>query len=215
MIILVGCNKGGAGKTTTATNLAVGLALRGSDVCLMDGDPQRSAARWHKDREDNGINPKITLVEKLENLSSTLVALKPRFEYIIVDVAGRNSRELITGGAVADIILAPHQSSQLDLDTMGELEFQTSRLRSLNPDLKVLIYQAMASTNPLVRETERKEFTEYVDEHEGFRLLDSIGYFRKAYRDVIPDGKSVLEAHNEAASHEVMQVVDEVVANGH
>ena len=215
MIILIGCNKGGAGKTTTATNFAVGLALRGSDVCLMDADPQRSAARWHKDREDNNISPKITLVEKLENLSSTLEALKPRFEYIIVDVAGRNSRELITGGAVADIIVAPHQSSQLDLDTMGELEFQTSRLRSLNPNLKVLIYQAMASTNPLVREIERKEFTEYVNEHEGFHLLRSVGYFRKAYRDVIPDGKSVLEADNQAATSEVLQIVEEVVAHGH
>ena len=51
MIIVVGCNKGGAGKTTTATNLAVALAMQGNDVCIVDADHQRSAARWHQDRE--------------------------------------------------------------------------------------------------------------------------------------------------------------------
>ena len=131
MIIIIGCDKGGAGKTTTATNFAVGLALAGLDVCLMDADPQRSASRWHQDRETAKLNPRITLVEKLQNLSSTLQSLRSRFDHIIVDVAGRNSRELITGGAVADIIVAPHQASQLDLDTLEELEFQTSRLRSM------------------------------------------------------------------------------------
>ncbi|NJD86174.1 chromosome partitioning protein ParA, partial [Candidatus Erwinia dacicola] len=32
MITIIGCNKGGAAKTTTAINVAIGLALRGSDV---------------------------------------------------------------------------------------------------------------------------------------------------------------------------------------
>jgi len=181
----------------------------------MDADPQRSAARWHQDREENNIEPKITLLEKLDNLSHSLESLKHRFDHVIVDVAGRNSRELITGGAVADIIVAPHQASQLDLDTMEELEFQTSRLRDMNPDLKVLIYQAMASTNPLVRDKERIEFLEYVAELEGFEPLKSIGYFRKAYRDAIPDGLSVLETDNQTAASEIEKLINEVISYGH
>jgi len=215
MIILIGCNKGGAGKTTTATNIAVGLASTGADICMVDADPQRSAARWHQDREENNITPKLTLVEKLDNISNTLESLRPRFDHVIVDVAGRNSRELITGGAVADLIVAPHQASQLDLDTMGELEFQTSRLRTMNPSLNVLIYQAMASTNPLVRDIERSEFLDYVSELEDFKSLKSIGYFRKAYRDAIPDGRSVLEMANQAASNEIRSLIAEVIDYGH
>lgn len=214
MIVIVGCNKGGAGKSTTATNIAVGLAIRGKDVCLMDADPQRSAARWHKDREEADIEPKLTLVEKLENLSSTLQALKSKFDHIIVDVAGRNSRELITGGAVADLIIAPHQASQLDLDTLEELETQTIRLKDINPNLEVYIYHAMASTNPTVKETERTEFLEYVSDLEGFKPLSSIGYFRKVYRDVISEGKSVLEVNNDSAATEIESLLDEVFGNG-
>ena len=214
MIVIVGCNKGGAGKSTTATNIAVGLAMRGDDVCLMDADPQRSAARWHKDREDADVEPRLTLVEKLENLSSTLQSLKSKFDHIIVDVAGRNSRELITGGAVADLIIAPHQASQLDLDTLEELETQTIRLKDINPNLEVYIYHAMASTNPTVKETERGEFLEYVADLEGFKPLSSIGYFRKVYRDVISEGKSVLEVNNDSAAGEIESLLNEVFGNG-
>lgn len=40
MILVVGSNKGGSGKTTLATNLAVALSQRHFKVCLVDGDPQ-------------------------------------------------------------------------------------------------------------------------------------------------------------------------------
>lgn len=210
MIIIVGCNKGGAGKTTIATNLAVGLAAKGNDVCLVDADPQRSAARWHQDREEAGHNPAITLVEKRDNISQTLRTMDEKFDYVIVDVAGRNSREMITGAAVAQVIIAPHQASQLDLDTLAELRQQTVRIRDLNPDLKVFIYHAMASTNPSVKETERREFLEYVGQFEEFQPLTSISYYRKVYKDVIPIGQSVLEYGNEQAIQEVQSLIAEV-----
>ena len=214
MITVIGCNKGGAGKSTVATNLAVGLALRGKDVCLIDADAQRSAAKWHRDREENDLEPQITLVEKLDNLSSTLMSLRDRFDEIIVDVPGRNSRELITAGAVADVIIAPHQASQLDLDTLEELELQTARLRDMNPDLHVYVYHTMASTNPMVKDDERRDFLAYVGDLEGFTPLDSVGHFRKAYRDVIGEGKSVLESNNAAAVDEIKALLSEVFTNG-
>ena len=211
MIIIIGCNKGGAGKTTTATNMAIGIAATGKDICLVDADPQRSAARWHQDREEAKHLPSLTLIEKRDNISQTLLSLNDKFDFVIVDVAGRNSREMITGAAVADIIIAPHQASQLDLDTLDELQQQTIRIRDLNPKLKVFIYQAMASTNPAVKETERKEFLEYVDQFPEFHPLQSISYYRKAYKDVIPNGQSVLEYGNEQAVKEVQSLINEVL----
>ena len=50
MIVLIGSEKGGTGKSTIACNLAVALALDGRDVVIIDADPQSSAARWSERR---------------------------------------------------------------------------------------------------------------------------------------------------------------------
>lgn len=210
MIILIGGNKGGSSKSTTACNLSAGLALTGSDVCLVDADRQRSAARWHADREANAILPGLTLVEKYDNIASTLKSLEPRFDYVVVDVAGRNSRELITGASVANILVAPHQCSQLDLDTMFELQDQTVRIRDINPGLRVVTYHTMASTNPKVREAERKMFTEYVSDLPELQCLEAVSYYRKVYKDAMSLGKSVLECDNPDAAAEVEALMKEL-----
>ena len=69
----------------------------------------------------------------------------------------------------------------------------------------------MASPNPSVKEKERKEFLEYMEEFkDDMTPLNSIGFYRKAYRDVIPEGKSVLEADNAAAKSEIESLMKEV-----
>lgn len=211
MILIIGCNKGGAGKTTSCVNVAVALSKLGSEVCLVDADVQRSAARWHAEREYADLEPRVTLVEKQGNISETLKTLAKKFDHVIVDVAGRNSRELITGATVADIIVAPHQCSQLDLDTMSELQEQITRIRDLNPGLKVLGYHAMASTNAQVKDIERQEFLKYLAEFPEIEAMNSIGYYRKIYKDVIGQGKSVLEADNQAAINEINSLVEEIL----
>ncbi|KFX11049.1 AAA family ATPase [Pectobacterium atrosepticum] len=211
MIILVGGNKGGSGKTTTSVNLAVGLALRGEDVCLVNADLQRSAAKWHAEREAEGILPAITLIEKYENLTQTLRALDEKYPFVIVDVAGRNSREFITSGVVAHQLIAPLQCSQPDLDTLVELQQQVEAMRDLNPDLKVYCLQSMATTNPVLRGNERKEFLEYLDEFPTIQAMDTVVCFRKVYRDSISNGIGVLETDNNSAKAEIEQLLKEVV----
>ncbi|MQT98132.1 AAA family ATPase [Pseudomonas helleri] len=210
MISIVGCNKGGASKTTTATNISVGLALAGHDVCLVDADPQRTAAKWFAEREAAGIESKLTLIEKRDNIASTLRSLNDKYEHVVVDVAGRNSRELITGASVADLILAPHQCSQFDLDTLGELQEQVVKIRDLNENLKVFVYHSMASTNANVKDKERAEFMAYLAEFPEFQVLDSIGYYRKIYKDVGAEGRSVLEAGKNPAADEIRALLNEV-----
>lgn len=156
------------------------------------------------------MSPTLTLIEKRDNISQTLRNLDQKYSHVIVDVAGRNSRELITGGTVAHQIIAPHQCSQLDLDTIVELQQQVQAMRDLNPELKVYCYQTMATTNPLLRGNERHEFLEYVREFDEIVALEAVGCYRKVYRDVMSQGLSVLETENEQAKKEVTALIQEV-----
>lgn len=210
MIITVGSNKGGTGKTTTATNLAVALSLLKKEVCLVDADFQRSASRWNQDRNDSGLRPTITLIEKHDNVSNTVEDLSKKFDYVVVDVAGRNSREMITSLAVSNILIAPHQASQLDLDTLEELNTQIIKIKDLNPSLTSYILHTMANTNPIVKENERREFQDYLIDFPNLNLLKSSCFYRKIYRDVMPSGKSVLESNNSLAKQEIQKLMEEV-----
>jgi len=211
MIITIGSNKGGTGKTTTATNIAVALASQKKDVCLVDADFQRSASRWHQDRQESKLLPSITLVEKYDNISNTIEDLNDKFDYVIVDVAGRNSREMITSISVSHILISPHQASQLDLDTIHELQEQITRVKDLNPNLASYILHTMASTNPSVKMNERKEFGDYLLDFPTLILLNSCLYYRKIYKDVMPFGKSVIESPNSFAKSEILELIKEVL----
>lgn len=210
MIILIGSNKGGSGKTTLACNLAVAHARAGKDVCVVDADRQGSAAAWQAEREANGYRPAITIVQKYDNIASTLQALAEKYEVIIVDVAGRNSKELLSAATVADILICPSQCSQLDLDTLEELQQQIEKAKVFNEDLKVYIYHSMASTNNKVIERERADFLAYVKEYPEFTPLNAMGQYRKAYRDVFETGQSVLEADNPSAKIEIETIYEEL-----
>lgn len=210
MIILVGSQKGGPGKTTIAINLAVELAHRGHDVCLVDADSQRSAARWHADRVEQGHQPAIACVEKLGSVHSTLADLDKRYDVVIVDVAGKDSQEMRTGMAAADMLVVVTRPSQLDLDTFEHLSEVIQQALDFNPSLDVRGAISQAPTN--WKATESKDAGEYLADYPLIKPLRAIVHERKAYRDVIPEGLGVVEWNNGPARAEIRALAAEVMA---
>lgn len=70
--------KGGTGKTTTAINLAAGLARRGEQVLCIDLDPQGSLAT------QLGVKVSKTLAELFENEASVPECVYPARDYLDV-----------------------------------------------------------------------------------------------------------------------------------
>ncbi len=70
MITVVGGTKGGSGKSTVATNLAVMLSTAGRDVLLVDADDQETATDFTNLRNETrpggpGIHVSLSLVAPL------------------------------------------------------------------------------------------------------------------------------------------------------
>ena len=211
-ILLLGAQKGGSGKSTTAVNLCAQLANAGHDVVLLDADRQSTAANWANDRAENPVLAKVNCVQKYDNIRPTLLDLNERYAYVVVDTAGRDSRELRTGMTTPDsILIIPFKPSLPDLDTlpfMQKLIIET--LDNMNPTLKVYGLLTMAPTNPVIHETEdAKELLKNFIEIE---LLKTIVRDRKVYRDAMVEGKGIIEMNNPKAKIEIANLMKEILS---
>ena len=207
MIILLGSQKGGCGKSTLAVNVAAELARLGKDVCLVDADRQATASRWAQDRTESNY-PLVHCVAQYENIHPTLKDLSKRYEFVVVDVAGRDSRELRTGMLAADVLLTPFRPSQPDLDTLPHLARIVTEAKDMNPDLICKAVLTLAPSNPQVHES--AEAKQYLADFQEFDLCKTIIRDRKAYRDSISAGAGVVEWKDPKARAEIQLLVQEV-----
>jgi chromosome partitioning protein len=60
-ILTIAQQKGGAGKTTLAVQLAVAFSAAGKRVALVDIDPQASIVDWYRLRKDTPANTSCPL----------------------------------------------------------------------------------------------------------------------------------------------------------
>ena len=209
MIILIGSQKGGCGKSTCCVNICAELAIRGHDVVLVDADRQCTSANWSLDRVENTALAKVHCVQKYENIRDTLLDLDKRYGYVIVDAAGRDSRELRTGMTAAHILIVPFRPSQPDLDTLPNMQEIIIQAKDLNPTLKVYGLITMAPTNPVIHE--EADAKKYLKDYPEIKLLKTVIRDRKVYRDVMGDGFGVVEMDNQKAKIEIKKLVEEIL----
>ena len=108
--------KGGSGKTTLATCLAVRAAQDGK-VGVIDLDPQSSYSEWHARRTlgQDDPNPNLLLGEDRASDAVEAMRLTSPYDYLLVD--GATNALLVTEDAVrsSDLVIIPMKASTLDL----------------------------------------------------------------------------------------------------
>ncbi len=117
-VIAVLNQKGGAGKTTIAVNLAHALHLKGGKVLLVDSDPQGSARDWNEANEGE-ILPVVGLDR--ETLPKDLQAIKDGYDWVIIDGAPQIARLSAAAVKAADLVLIPCQPSPYDVWAAADL----------------------------------------------------------------------------------------------
>ena len=207
-ILLFGSQKGGCGKSTLAVNVAGWLVKEGKDIILVDSDPQGSAARWSQDRQEHNELKNIPHVQASGNINQTLKDLATKYDYVVVDTAGRDSRELRTGLVIADVLITPSRPSQYDLDTLPHLAEVFLQAKDLNPSLRGFLVLNMCPTNPVIKEA--KDAQSYLSEFPEFLMATTLIYDRKAYRDCIAEGKTVFEWKDNKTHDEINSLMAEI-----
>ncbi len=115
-IIAVAQQKGGAGKTTIAAQLAVAWSADRS-VALMDIDPQSSLTAWHGLRIANDKNvPEIHLSDVSGwRVGTELDRLRGGYDIVLIDCPPHAETETKNAMRAADLVVIPVQPSPMDV----------------------------------------------------------------------------------------------------
>ena len=189
-IIAVISQKGGAGKTTTAENLAVLAAEKtGKPVILVDLDPQATAAKWGDRRKTD--KPAVVAIPASRLTHVLDAAKKQGAAFAILDTPPRNSETSIEAAKVADLALLPVHPLLNDVETLPALR---DLLRVSGDPLAFVLFNNAAVQG-----------TRHIDaragaEGMGFKVCPVVLHHRSAYGDAVNTGQGVTEFEPEGKS---------------
>jgi chromosome partitioning protein len=193
MVVLIGGEKGGTGKTTMATSIAALRAGEGRDVLLVDTDKQGSASDWAAVRSEVEDVPRVPCVQVFgEQVANQVGDLAGRYDDVVVDAGGRDSVELRSAMVAADRLFVPVQASQFDVWTLERMEELLGQVGAINPQLHAQVFVNRASPHPQVREAEKAE--EIFEDLQQLSFSDVVIHDRIAFRRAVSNGLAVTEA---------------------
>lgn len=139
--------KGGVGKTTISTNIAVSMQMNNQKVLLVDSDPQGSLRDWNEANEGKLI-PVVGLDR--ETLAKDVEGVKSGYDIIIIDGAPQSSKLVAAAIKVSDLVIIPVTPSPYDVWACSDLvEIVKARQEVTNgsPVCRFLISRARKGTN--------------------------------------------------------------------
>lgn len=173
--------KGGTGKSTIATHLAVCAERDGKKVALFDLDPQASSFKWSQRRKEE--QPAVVSAAAAELANLLLQAKQQGADLILVDTAGHADASSLHALHHADLVLIPCRPSAADLDAIEDTIELASRAK---PSKSAVVLNA-APTRGQLSEQARVAIEERI------KVAPIVLGQRSAYANAWIDGRSVEE----------------------
>ena len=116
-VITIVAQKGGAGKTTVATNLAVQAVLAGRRALILDTDPQGSAVTWSDFRDSPHPEVRTSIPSRLAREIGS--AGEEGFDLVVCDTAGHTDTSMLTAARMARMVIVPCRPQAVDMATVA------------------------------------------------------------------------------------------------
>ena len=220
-VIVLGNEKGGSGKSTTAVHIGVALAHAGFKTAMIDLDGrQRTVARYLENRVTfcNGRElslptPDVAVVEDgPDAVAEFAVRLSQAsvLDFVVIDTPGRDSELARAALAQADTIVTPINDSFVDFDLIGqvdpetfavkrpsfyaELIFDAKRLRAREAGVQVdwVVLRNRLSTLEARNRKRVGAALESLSKRVGFRVVGGLSE-RVIFREFFPRGLTLLD----------------------
>lgn len=211
MIISVTNLKGGCGKTTLSTNLAVAFAKQGKTVCLIDTDlGQASALEWAGLRGEQ--TPHIQVMgKKLSQITTDANELAKTYDVVLID--GSPQLEELADRTIlaSDIIVIPTKPSLQDFRSTEEFLKRYAKVRALKQTTgsDVIAYTVLNEANT---KTNIYKDIENATQQLDVKMLCTISD-RIAYRDAFAYGLGVVEYEDKKAKSEIEELSKLILQN--
>lgn len=229
----IGNVKGGVGKSTAVTNIAVELATQGNSVVIVDADPNQTAGsgQWHAKRlkqieslkaEGNNdvVLAPVDCIKTFGDICETVRSLSSRYNYVIVDTAGISSSEFASSGATSHMIIVPtecdvYNADELEIgfsaDSIAKMNSEITKVTMMNRACKSVSFINKAPTR--ANATQRKETRKYLNALSHLKpCRNSISYYEKIFGEATSLGASVVEFNHPKAKAQYQLLVSELVA---
>lgn len=191
MITVVGGTKGGSGKSTVATNLAVMLSLAGRDVLLVDADDQETSKDFTSLRNERIARGAgytcISLTGKAVYTETRRLAEK--HGEIIIDCGGRDTASQRAALTLCHTYLVPFVPRSFDVWTLDKVAALIEEVRTVNPGFKACAFLNRADP----KGTDNQDAAGFLSSTAALQYLQAPLGHRKAYANAASQGLSVVE----------------------
>lgn len=217
-VIVLGNEKGGCGKSTTAVHIALALASAGLAVRVADLDHrQRTTARYLENRANWAKRhghalelPDVRVIDDSGETDLEAFLTEPGANALVIDTPGRDSPVARAAISNADTLITPINDSFIDLDLLGQVDPDSFKVTkpSFYAELVWKARQARARSDgksvdwvvlrnrlsPLEARNRKRvgEAMAELSKRIGFRVVPGLSE-RVIYRELFPKGLTLLD----------------------